>query len=147
MSFPLLLEYCQSVALAEKFNRTEDGIYRSICQTYSKTFHTPLHLVFELDPVEVLTAYFTEWLDNRNLDEEEDVEELHELILGLIDPSYLDNKEDELNKYMKILAKEEKAKAKTKSKAKGTAPKVELPKSGGINLSYLEKEEKETGEF
>jgi hypothetical protein len=40
-----------------------DARYRSICRWYSKTFHTPLHEVYDLAPEEVLEAHYEEILE------------------------------------------------------------------------------------
>ena len=40
-----------------------DARYRSICRWYSKTFHTPLHEVYDLPAEEVLEAHYEELLE------------------------------------------------------------------------------------
>ena len=58
--------------------RTPESMWRKICRFYSKTFHTPLHLVETLPKLDVAQAYFEEAYDNM---EEKDLQnELHELL-------------------------------------------------------------------
>lgn len=71
-----LLKALQLRALRHVVLDTKDREYylRHIFRWYSKTFHTPLHIVSTLPLVDVLTAYFEERFED--MDEDERHEEL-----------------------------------------------------------------------
>lgn len=56
----------------------EEADLRYIFRWYSKTFHTPLHQVAELDPADVLTAFYETTFEE--MTEEERAKDLYELL-------------------------------------------------------------------
>ena len=60
--------------------KPDEGAYlRYIHRWYSRTFHTPLHVVEELDPVDVLTAFYEQtYEDMEEADREREIGELLE---------------------------------------------------------------------
>ena len=94
-------------------------------------------------------------------DEEKDLDALLEQIYRIEDPNYEEEKDKELQGFMARVAEEERERIRLgkpihKGLLKETElgstseklPTKELPKSGGINLSYLEKmDAEESGSF
>lgn len=56
----------------------EDAQLRHIHRWYSRTFHTPLHMVAELDPVDIFTAFYEQTYED--MDENEREDELERLL-------------------------------------------------------------------
>lgn len=123
-------------------------------------FSTPLAEVMKLEPMDVMINVFEHQLEDVDVDE--NLEKLMEMIGSLQDPEYAKHKRDEFKQFIKESEKEEELRQKegrpihkalvgeNNVSAKKTLLKKtplsgkKLPHSGGINLSYLEKEE--TGE-
>jgi|SRR5581483_4925765 len=157
MEFKDLLDYCKAIAIQSLISPTQESIWRAICRAYSKKFNTPLHIVEQLDPQKVMIAEFEDQLSQFNL--EEDIHVLLDLIYTLEDPEYEREKREELSQFIKQAEKEDIARIKAGKpihKAlkdeKNIADLVEeeakkMPKGGSINLSYLEKEENQYGQF
>lgn len=160
MYFSELLDYCQSEAIANKLSATDESIWRQYCRKYSMLFSTPLDQVLKLEPMDVMLNVFEHQLED--VDIEDNLEKLMEMISSLQDPEYAKQKRDEFRQFIKesekeeelrqkegrpihkALLDEEKMSTKKRLLENTPLPNKKLPHSGGINLSYLEKEE--TGE-
>lgn len=156
LEFKDLLDYCQAEAISGKFSPTEDSVYRSLCRTYSKKFHTPLHTVLALPVTDVVLAVYEEQLEDLDMDKFENLEQVHETILAILDPNYEAHKETKLEQDIAAYEREEeeriaagrlvhpslarKATEKTLPE-NGTPDGKNLPTGGHINMSYLEDEE------
>jgi hypothetical protein len=148
MSFRSLLETSQALSLADRVSTTEEAVWHRYCRIYSKTFSEPLSQVLTMDPLTVLTAVFSDQLDEWDLTER--IEDIQDLLGGLLDPSYDINKEKAHREMMKKLVDQDKERLKQgkaiheslepkkvkEAKSVSTAP-VELPKSGGINMGLI----------
>lgn len=153
MDFKSLTEYCQALALASKLSPDEEAVWRYMCRTYSKKFSTPLQEVMELDPEHVILSVYEEQLDE--LDPEEHVEKMLDMVYALEDPEYEAQKANELEEFIAQAEEEEIERVKNKKpihRALRYESEVSLknlpdpePKSGSINLAYLEREEAEGG--
>lgn len=160
MEFKDLLDYCQAQAIANTLENTELSVWRSLCRSYSKKFATPLHLCLDgtIPMEEILLAVFEDQLDD--FDEEKDLENMLDTIYSMEDPTYEKQKKHELAEFIEKAEKEEEERlaagrpihralkgeaGEASISSEETLPKKEkpkeLPKSGGINLSYLENEE------
>lgn len=160
LSFKELADFCQAEALANKLHPTDDAVYRSFCRSYSQLFHTPLHIVESLEPAKVILAVYEDQLSD--IDPEDQIEKILDLIYSIEDPEYAQQKQDELKQFIRDAEEEEEERLETgkpihraladenevstmipKSTPKKGTPTLnkKLPQSGGINLSYLEKEE------
>jgi hypothetical protein len=159
MSLRDLLEASQALSLADRLSPTEEAVWH---RYYSKTFSEPLSQVLTMDPLTVLTAVFSDQLDEWDVSER--IEDIQDLLGGLLDPSYDINKEKAHREMMKKLIDDDKERLKNnlpiheslapkklaESKTIPTELPKELPKSGGLNMGLirqLQNEEKETGEF
>lgn len=156
--FKALADYCQAQALSDKLRPGDEAVWRQFCRKYSRTFYTPLHVVELMDPVKVLLAVYEDQLENVDVDD--NMEAILDIIYSLEDPDYAKEKRDDLKQFIKdaeaeeeyrkeagkpihkLLAEEDSVSLK-KSTPKNTPvpPNKNLPQGGGINLSYLEKEE------
>lgn len=150
--FKELLDYCKAQAISNTLATNELTVWRSLCRNYSKTFSTPLHIVFDMDPEEVMLAVFENQLDDFR---EEDIEAVLEQIYMLEDPEYERTRRDELKHFIDMAEEQEaerlrlgkpihKAmKGETSIKEtlpeKANKPKENKPSGGSINLSYLER--------
>lgn len=155
MDFKDLLDYCKAQAILNTLEGSEVSVWRSICRSYSKKFATPLHLCLNgTIPVEdILLAEFEDQLSD--FDEEKDLEPVLDQIYMLEDPEYEKEKKAELEAFIdRAEAEEEDRLKKGKPIHPGMKddsvlnqpiekPKVveKRPMKGGIDLSYLEKEE------
>lgn len=134
-----LLSISQLEAVEAKLNPTEASVWRSIERKYSTTFSTPLHEVSKLDPLFVISHVYENQLENYDLDDEKELQEFLNILYKLEDPDYDAKREQDEEEYNKKAVREEEARLKriaAKKAAKNNPPK-ELPKAGGINLSYL----------
>lgn len=144
-----LIELCQLEAIADKLRPSEESVFRHYCRFYSKTFHTPLEDVFKLDPIKVLQAALDERLGQE--DEDEEIERYLDIIYAAEDPEYESQRAQEEDDYVLQAAEEEEERIRLgkpiHSALKGEHNPLDppvpttMPKSGGINLAYLEKEE------
>jgi septal ring factor EnvC (AmiA/AmiB activator) len=76
------------LALKEAVNKQQSNDYqlRSIFRWYSKTFHTPLHLVYNLPELDVLQAYYEDAYEHLSESAQESAEsksKLDELVMEL----------------------------------------------------------------
>ena len=134
-----LIEIAKLKAILSKLQPDEAFTWRSIEREYSKTFHTPLHEVRKLDPEEVMLALCEDGLERFNTDEESELQAVLDNLYSIEDPEYDRKRDEEEIAYNEQAVREEEEKLRKKElkkKAKET-PAKELPKSGGINLSYL----------
>lgn len=156
MEFKDLLDYCQAQAIANTLENTELSVWRNLCRNYSTRFSTPLHLCLDgtIPMEDIMLAVFEDQLDN--FEEEKDLENILDTIYAMEDPEYEKQKRDELEDFIIKAEKEEEdrlaagkpihraLRGEASLPTEETLPEkkpLELPKSGGINLSYLEKEE------
>lgn len=147
-----LIDFCQAVAIADSLTAGEETNYRYICRHYSKTFHTPLHVVYTLDPEDVIRAFFEDQMDAR--DTEKDIESILDRIYELEDPNYVKAKKTEVSEFIKLAEKEERERIAAKKpihpgmrfesevsleNTSEVASKegFENPTGGSIDLSYL----------
>ncbi len=99
-----LWESIQHEAMQAVVDPDDEAWIRRVCRFYSRTFHTPLHLVRELPLEDVLLAYFEELFEGLSEeDREERIEFLlatpeerkklgdREKVLGERDDAFLDN--------------------------------------------------------
>ena len=161
MTFNELLEYCQSEALANKLNPTNESIWRQLCRKYSKMFFTPLKDVEQLEPMHVVLSVYEEQFSD--LDVDENLEEIMDLLYSLQDPEYEREKKSDLKDFIRrALVEEEDRLAKGKAihpamhrdsevSLKNSLPATpppenkKMPHSGGVNLAYLASEESGEG--
>lgn len=152
LDFGDFLDYCRAEALASKFEPTEDSIFRSLCREYSKKFHTPLHVVYTLDPVDVIVNIYEDQLGDIDLDDLESLESLLDVLYSLADPNYTAEKKKEFDDFAKQAELEEEerlalgkpihpALKDENSLSRLGNEENKKPTSGGIDLSYLENEE------
>lgn len=151
IDFKDVLDYCKAQAIVHTLQGSEEALWRSICRSYSKKFHTPLHLVLNMDPEQVMLAEFEDQLEG--FDETKDLDGILDKVYMLEDPAYEVEKRKELQDFIDKAEREEDERLasgkpihpslKNEETLKEVVPSKELPKSGGINLSYLEREELE----
>lgn len=152
LSLRELVELCRAEAISCKLSHTEASAWRSYCREYSKMFHTPYHLVLDMEPEFVVLAVCEDNLDDINV--EENLENLMNRIYTIEDPSYEASQEQELQDWIKDAENEEKDRVSegrpVHSKKKKTVPKKpveekkEARKEGYLDLSYLEKQDNES---
>jgi|ERR1700677_765267 len=145
-----VIDFCRAEALAGKLHPTEVSDWRWFCREYSKTFHTPLHFVMnELEAEHVILCVLEEGLDSKRLSKREDFETIIEELRRLEDPEYEHNKEKEIEDWTAGIEDWEADRLKKGAplprkgaKQEPVEPiKTQMPKEGGINLSYLAEEE------
>lgn len=147
LTFKDLLDSAMASAIADRLAPTEESNYVYWCRQYSKTFHTPLTEVLKLNPVHVVKMVYEDMMDSDS-QMEENVDKYLETIYGIEDPEYETLKDKDEEEYL-ALAEEEEAERLRLGKPIHKALKDEtslpdsLPKSGGINLSYLENSKNE----
>lgn len=144
-----LIETCKASAILSALEPTEASIYRNFCRRYSILFHTPLHLVETFTPEHVLLNIYEHQMDE--MDIEENMENLHDMILQIEDPNYDAKAEEELMEFAALAEEEEKSRIasgsrigqKPKPPAKEEEIPPDLPKEGALNLAYLQDSEHE----
>ena len=145
-----LVDFCRAEALSGKFYPTEVSDWRWFCREYSKSFHTPLHIVMtELDPEHVILCVLEEGLDAKRLTKREDFDKIVEELRRLEDPDYDANRVKEIEDWSAGIEEWESNRQATGAplpkKGANNAPdapvKTQMPKEGGINLQYLSSEE------
>lgn len=142
-----LIDFCRAEALAGKLWPTEISDYRWFCREYSKTFHTPLHLVLEMEAEHVILSVLEEGMDTKSLSRMEDFEKIQLELRRLEDPNYDANNERAMEDWTAGIEQWEKNRVAKgsplpkKGKQEPTVAPKPLPKEGGINLAYLSKEE------
>lgn len=158
LEFKELLEYCQAEAIANKMSPTECSIYRSICRTYSKEFHTPLRDVLEMDPEHVVLNVYELQSDSIDTDDYQKLEHILETLRSIEDPEYEKAKEAELAEIDRQAELEEEERLKSGKAVhpslqkkldekrlleKGQPVPEKKPTGGFINLDYLAKQDSE----
>lgn len=80
-----LLNWVRILALKSVEKPTYEELFDSICRNYSEKFHTPLHQVYDLDPVFVIKQFYASRLSDLYFSHEEQdklqYEKLREQIL------------------------------------------------------------------
>lgn len=96
----------QAEAMASTVEPTPDSVYRKICRFYSKEFHTPLHLVHELPFRTVLLNL----LEDRYQSQDQDDEKFIVQVQKIIDPSFEEEMEEDLQDWIEQIEEEERQK-------------------------------------
>jgi uncharacterized protein YdiU (UPF0061 family) len=96
----------QAEALANTVEPTLDSVYRRICRTYSKEFHTPLHQVFELPFAQVLLNVLEERFSYQNIEDEKFLIQIQKAI----DPNFEEEMEEDLKEWIEKIEEEERQK-------------------------------------
>lgn len=152
MTLQDIVDYCRALAIADSLSAGEVANWRYMCRQYSKAFHTPLHLVLEMEPEHVILAFFEDQMDRKDVDDE--VENLLDSIYELEDPNYTAEKRSELDGFIKEAEREERERVKANKpihpalraenevSLKNTPespvePTPDKPTGGHIDLSYL----------
>ncbi len=135
------LKELKEIALANVSDPTTEYFYRYMCRWYSKTFHTPLHVVFTLPPQEIALAYFEEGYEA--MDEEDRFEDM----MKAIDPDF-DNKEEEsIQDFIEMIEEEEQNKRLAKAEKEAQLkPKVNQNNREQQSLPVVRKFEDEASE-
>lgn len=144
LTFKDIVDTFQAEAIANHLSPTEESVLRSIYRSYAYKFNTPLHEVYKLEFDFIAINLYESQLEN--VDALENLEEITDMIRGIEDPEYQKNKEEALQEDISIYEEMEEARVMNKKpiwrKSQPVVPveepPKELPKSGGINLSYLE---------
>jgi hypothetical protein len=144
-----IIDYCKAEAISGKFYPTEVSNWRWFCREYSKTFHTPLLQVMEMDPEHVILAVFEDGYDSRRLKNKEHVDSIIDDLRRLEDPNYDATRETEMQDWSagieqweaNRVAKGAPLPRKTDPKAPPVIPPKPLPQEGSINLAYMSTEE------
>lgn len=151
-----IIDFARAQAIADALHPTEESNWRGICRAYSRTYHTPLHLVYEMPPEEVALAFFENQMDDMDVDKE--LESLLDTIYAIEDPEYAAQKKAELDDFIEQAEEEERERLKkgkpihpalrkenevSLKNAPETLPEPDLPTGGSIDLSYLEDDENE----
>lgn len=145
MSFRSILDTASAQALADHLSPTEISVWERYCREYSTRFHTPLLATMDLDPYFVARMVNSDNLADFNA--EERLEELFDMLGHLNDENYDTKKEKAIRDEMaQIQAREEErlregraihsSLEKDKRVIAKDQPK-ELPKSGGLNISAI----------
>jgi hypothetical protein len=126
---PLIIEAARIEAALAVKHRDGDYTLRQIYRWYSRTFHTPLHQVPDLDPLEVLQAFYEDRLgdmkDEELLDEIQDLIQTHEEKLEALRVEAQTKTEDEVFSQM-IETKVQAAEAKEKEEIAAAAPRQQI---------------------
>jgi hypothetical protein len=145
--FDDVVDYCRAEAIASKLFPTLESSWRAFCRQYSKTFHTPLHDVMDLDPEFVMLAVFEEGYSSKNMANRDDAAYIIEEFRRMEDPNYDATQAQEFEDFAEGIEEWEDFRQSVKSPipkkgqqveaSKPEEPK-ETPKQGFIDLSYLE---------
>lgn len=145
-----IIELCRAEALAGKLYPTDTSDWRWFCRAYSKTFHTPLIQVLEMDPEHVILAVLEDGLDHRRLKKREDAAAVIEDLRRLEDPDYDKHEAEEFEDFVEGVEEwdnqrlsDGKPVPKKRVKEEKPQPIPEHKKEGFINLSHLAKEEED----
>lgn len=151
--FYSLLELAEIRAINSALLPSAESMYRSRCRQYSIMFHTPLHVVQELDPLFVLQSLQEEKYTYKSV--HEDIEGVLELLYTIKDPSYTSMSKEEtenlvdavLNKELERAARKKSVMEETYAKPAEQKPKpkpVPKPKSGSMSFGDLERSESDS---
>lgn len=146
--FYSILELAEIRAINAALMPSAESMYRARCRQYSIMFHTPLHVVQELDPLFIIQSLQEEKYTYREV--HDDLEGVLELLYRMKDPSYTSmSKEETENLVDAVLNKELERASKKKSPMQETyakpveqkpEPKIK-PKSGSMSFGDLERTE------
>jgi hypothetical protein len=140
-----VVEFCKAQALAYKLYPSEEADWRWFCREYSKTFHTPLHQVLEMEPEHVILCVFEDMFDSKRLKDKKHFDQIVDELRRLEDPNYDATKANEMDDWVAGVEEWDDAREEVglpiPIKGVKSAQEKELPKEGGINLAYLSKEE------
>jgi len=135
------LSHIKAIGLA--ISPTPQSVWQMRCREYSQQFHTPLHVVMELDPQLILDSLYQSKYDPSVV--EEDLEGLLEILYKIKDPNYSSiSKEDLENLVDNVLNREIARAAKKKAPSlpeitsEIKASEIKNPKSGGMTFGELE---------
>lgn len=153
MDFKEILEYCQAEAIANKLAPTEASVWRALCRTYSGLFHTPLHLVLEMDVEHVILNVYESQSENLDTEDYQKLEHIMDTLQTIKDPEYERAKMGEQAEFDRR-AEEEEAKRiaagrpvyqgkKKNTFQKTDAPEDKKPTGGMVNLDYLSQQDSE----
>jgi hypothetical protein len=147
LEFRALLNSLQTQAIANKLSPTEVSLWRSMCREYSQKFHTPLHLVLEMAPEDVVINIYESQLEPINARKWENLERILETLSMIEDPDYDTKKEKKLQDEIATMEREEEERLEKKTlkslSKKSLLEKEEtkdLPKEGFVDLSYFKDE-------
>jgi primosomal protein N' len=124
------IEQLKQIALANVASPTSEYYYRMICRWYSKTFHTPLHVVFTLPIQDIFLAYFEEGYEM--MDEEKKFEEM----IRVIDPDFDAKEEEAIQEFISMIEEQEENKRRAKEekeKIKKLAQEGKLENQAPLN--------------
>ena len=142
MDLYALFELAQIKAINSAIEPTLDSIWRMKCRQYSTTYHTPLHVVKELDPITVLEALYEDRYPPSIVEEE--LAELVDILNKIKDPTFERMSAEETENLVdavlnRELARAAKNKAPTPQNIKAAVEEDQAkPKSGGLDFSQLE---------
>lgn len=150
MNFLDLIQHAELLAISVAISPTEESIYNIRCREYSDRFSTPLHLVYDLDPLFVIRNLFEDRFRPSEIQEE--IPELLEKLYQIKDPTYTsmskqdteDMVDNVLNREIRRLAKKkdpwtgEVQKPSVVKNTSGEEVKEPPKKSGGVSFESLE---------
>ena len=152
MNFRDLIDTASSLALSDHLSPTEISVWERYCRDFSSKFATPLLEVRAMDPLFVLQQVSADNLSEFNA--EENMENLFEMLGSLADPDYDIKKERAIREEMAQIEEREAERIREgravhssmeKDKRvisadqppKEKPPVQQLPKSGGLNMSAI----------
>jgi hypothetical protein len=150
MNFYDLIHHAELLAIGVALSPTPESIYSIRCREYSDRFRTPLHEVYDLDPMFVLKNLYEDKYQPSEIHDE--MEDLLDKLYTMQDPTYSRmNKQDLEDMVDAVMNKEIKRLAKTKDPitgelknpllAKKTSDKEVKPippKGGSMSFESLE---------
>ena len=156
MNFYDLLECIQLKTILTALEPDSESLWRAKCRDYSQKFHTPLHLVFDLDPEFVLLNLYEE--DNTTKKINSNLDDVLDRLYRIQDPTYAPMLDEEVEELVDaVLMREMKRKGEIKPDkseksvlAKPTLEKIAPITSGGLkfdDLNKLEADEMGKGSF
>lgn len=146
--FYSIFELAELRAINAALRPSAESMYRARCRQYSIMFHTPLHVVQELDPLFVIQSLQEEKYTYREV--HDDLEGVLELLYKIKDPSYTTMSKEEtenlvdavLNKELERASKKKSVMEETYAKPVEKKPKPQpKPKSGSMSFGDLERSE------
>lgn len=134
--FQELLDCCLAEAIENSLVVTQESIYQGYCRAYSKTFHTPLHLVYHLDPKDVIKAILEERYST--VDVITNLDTILDAVYTLEDPEYVKQKEVDMGDFAEAAAEREQKRIK-KNRNVENAPPARESKKGGFDPAQVPK--------
>lgn len=144
-----VIDLCRAEALAYKLVPSDEADWRWFCREYSKTFHTPLHLVEAMTPEYVIVRVLEDGLDSKHLRKREDASKVIEELRRVEDPNYDLTQAEEFEEFAEGIEEwdNQRLAKGAKMPTKNTQPEAQLDppkkKEGFIDLSYLENNKNE----